>query len=198
MRLNTRWQALEDLTGKKFGKLTVIGPAPQSGYRGRKYFTRCDCGFEKETRAVNLLSGASKSCGQASCRSGGVGSNHVGWKGSGEISGYTWGAIRNNAKQRGIVFTITIDYAWKLFVLQDGKCALSGLPLHFNTLRQRDPNAVTTASLDRIDSTKGYVEGNVQWLHKNVNFMKHSLSQEVFIYLCHKVATYAKETKVGT
>ena len=29
-----------------------------------------------------------------------------------------------------------------------------------------------TASLDRIDSTKGYVRGNIQWVHKDINWFK--------------------------
>lgn len=41
-----------------------------------------------------------------------------------------------------------------------------------------------TASLDRIDNSKGYEEGNIQWVHKDVNFMKRTYSQEYFIKLC--------------
>lgn len=48
--------------------------------------------------------------------------------------------------------------------------------------------AETTISLDRIDSTKGYIEGNVQWVHKSVNIMKSTLTQEQFINFCKLVA----------
>ena len=41
-----------------------------------------------------------------------------------------------------------------------------------------------TASLDRIDSLKGYTEDNVQWVHKHINFMKGSLSENKFIEYC--------------
>jgi len=44
-----------------------------------------------------------------------------------------------------------------------------------------------TASLDRIDSSKGYIEGNVQWVHRKINMMKQSYTQEEFIELCQAV-----------
>lgn len=45
-----------------------------------------------------------------------------------------------------------------------------------------------TASLDRIDSSKGYVIGNVQWVHKTINTMKMDLANSEFIKLCQMVA----------
>jgi hypothetical protein len=46
---------------------------------------------------------------------------------------------------------------------------------------------LTTASLDRIDSSIGYVEGNVQWIYKPLNTMKGTLSNQEFIQLCKEV-----------
>jgi hypothetical protein len=42
----------------------------------------------------------------------------------------------------------------------------------------------STASIDRIDSSKGYILGNIQWVHKDVNFMKRTYSQEYFVKMC--------------
>ena len=54
-----------------------------------------------------------------------------------------------------------------------------------------------TASLDRIDSSKGYVKGNVQWVHKDINKMKTDFEQSIFIKLCKSVADcLAKEPTV--
>jgi hypothetical protein len=52
----------------------------------------------------------------------------------------------------------------------------------------------STASIDRIDSSKGYEEGNIQWVHKHVNFMKRTYSQDYFIDMCKKIAEHNKET----
>ena len=45
----------------------------------------------------------------------------------------------------------------------------------------------STASLDRIDSSKGYTIDNIQWLHKDINKMKWDFSQEKFLELCKKI-----------
>lgn len=34
---------------------------------------------------------------------------------------------------------------------------------------------------------QGYTLDNVQWVHKTINFMKHDLSQDVFIQWCERV-----------
>ena len=55
-----------DLTGQRFGKLTVIkfSKDVQSGNRKRKYWLcQCDCGNTKEVRTDCLTSGNVKSCG---------------------------------------------------------------------------------------------------------------------------------------
>lgn len=66
------------------------------------------------------------------------------------------------------------------------KCKISGLSLEFGKAK----HGTTTASLDRIDSSKGYIEGNVQWLHKDVNRSKFTKSDEEFIELCRIIVGY--------
>lgn len=48
----------------------------------------------------------------------------------------------------------------------------------------------TTASLDRIDSTKGYIHGNLQWIHKDLNQMKSNRTQDEFLEWVRKVYSY--------
>lgn len=50
-----------------------------------------------------------------------------------------------------------------------------------------------TASLDRIDSSKGYIEGNVQWVHKRINKMKLDDSDTEFIEWCRLIADFNKD-----
>lgn len=52
---------LIDLTGQRFGRLTVIGRAARKG-KNTYWLCRCDCGAEKEISRCNLLSGT-QSCG---------------------------------------------------------------------------------------------------------------------------------------
>lgn len=51
-----------DLTGQRFGRLTVIERAPNKGKR-TVWLCRCDCGNEKEIRQEDLHSGKTVSCG---------------------------------------------------------------------------------------------------------------------------------------
>ena len=52
-----------DLTGIKFGKLTVINRLEKKPGAKLMWNCVCDCGKEKAIRATHLRSGASKSCG---------------------------------------------------------------------------------------------------------------------------------------
>jgi CRISPR/Cas system Type II protein with McrA/HNH and RuvC-like nuclease domain len=86
------------------------------------------------------------------------------------------------AKKRGFEFLITKEYAWDLYEKQNGKCFYTQLPINLNTR-----NNSMTASIDRIDSNKGYIEDNVVWVHKDINIMKNKFSKEYFLMLCKKI-----------
>ena len=51
-----------DLTGQRFGKLTVTGPAENIGSR-TAWRCRCDCGQETVVKTCHLRSGHTRSCG---------------------------------------------------------------------------------------------------------------------------------------
>lgn len=61
MEVNT--MALEDLTGKRFGKLTVIKYDGTDKYKRRKWLCKCDCGNYTVLQTGTLNSGHTKSCG---------------------------------------------------------------------------------------------------------------------------------------
>jgi len=103
------------------------------------------------------------------------------------------GSKLNNKTRKPKELNITIEYAWDIFISQERRCALSGLELAFPKV-SKDKN--WTASLDRIDSSKGYVEGNVQWVHKDVNIMKNKFDNQYFINMCKKIAGGACETNI--
>jgi hypothetical protein len=50
----------------------------------------------------------------------------------------------------------------------------------------------TTASLDRVDSSKGYIQGNIQWIHKRLNWMKGDMSELEFRQWCKRVVDHKK------
>lgn len=175
----------KNITGKRFGKLVVI--CVDVLKNGQYYWTcKCDCGTEKIVQGGHLRSGHTTSCG---CSWYKCGENNATWKGYKEISMKFYKSIIYNANSRNLDFAVSIEYLWNLFLNQKKICALSGLPLAFGA---NNGKIEGTASLDRIDPTKGYVEGNVQWVHKIVNNMKWDMLQEHFIKMCNFVSEFHK------
>lgn len=125
-------------------------------------------------------------------------------RGVGDLTRTYFNYFRSTARRRNVAFTVSIEYLWELALKQDMKCALSGLTIVFpttsdyvgnpvmdvNTLQRIRTGCgmVQAASLDRIDSSKPYKEGNVQWTNKYVNIMKNGFSQDEFVFYCHRVA----------
>lgn len=54
---------MKDLTGKRFGMLTVIRQIPERKNNRIYYATKCDCGTEKGTLGNLIASGRAVSCG---------------------------------------------------------------------------------------------------------------------------------------
>lgn len=52
-----------DLTGQRFGRLTVIRPDCRTNDRHIKWLCLCDCGNEKTISSASLRAGLTKSCG---------------------------------------------------------------------------------------------------------------------------------------
>lgn len=165
-----------DISGHRFGKLTSIyRTSRKDKYRKTYWFCVCDCGNTKEILKQSLVNGSSKSCGCV---------NKEKQTKYGEISGDFWYKIKRGAKTRNIKFNLTIQEIWNLFLLQDRKCAITGVDLEFG----KNP----TASLDRIDSNLDYIISNVWWVHKKINKLKNNLMIEEFLSLCEKVSKFNK------
>lgn len=111
------------------------------------------------------------------------------WKGCGEISAKYWFNVTNHADQRQLEMNVSIEDAWALFEHQECRCALTGVKLQFGT------NGNQTASLDRIDSNKGYSLENIQWIHKDINFMKRRMSNQELVLWCMKIVAHANEPR---
>lgn len=173
-------------TGDIFGMWTVVGDRVTES--GSEILCRCECGIEKLVRVTKLLN--KKSLGCITCRRKGKTSSN--WKGVGEIPRSAFTKVKLSAKNRKKEFKLTHDYLHKLFEEQKHKCALSGIELFFLEESKNLSQSNGNASLDRIDNTKGYIEGNVQWVHKDINFMKQTYTNEYFKELCRLVTTNDK------
>ena len=90
--------------------------------------------------------------------------------------------FKNSAINRKLEWKLTVD---EMFETYSGKCALTGWEL---SLKYSE----TTASLDRIDNSQGYIPSNIQWVHAIVNLCRYKYTLERFVELCHAVARTTK------
>lgn len=109
------------------------------------------------------------------------GKYHKNWRGYEDIPASYICSVKHGAKYRDIEFSINEKYLWELFLLQNKSCKLSGRLISFSSNRRKVNG---TASLDRINSDIGYIEGNVQWTHKDVNLCKQSSKDIDFVNMC--------------
>jgi hypothetical protein len=166
--------------GKRFGKLLVTKYLGSIGAKGIHWECKCDCGKTAILTNFKLLNRGTDSCGCIRLE--------VIKSGYGEITGQWYGQLGRNAIARDLEFNLDIKYLDELFKKQNYKCALTGLPLRIERV-VRKAN-LSTASLDRIDNNLGYIKGNVQFVHKNVNMMKYTFNQDYLIYMCKLITDY--------
>jgi hypothetical protein len=79
--------------------------------------------------------------------------------------------LRNSAVKRSIPFGLTEDYLRYLFEKQEGLCAYTGVRLDLSTGRGLAPDCV---SVDRFDTSIGYVVGNALLCSSRSNTIKHN------------------------
>lgn len=187
-----RHHRFQDLTGRRFGMLVVLKESEKDKHDKTRWLCQCDCGNKKEIVASSLKRKWTTSCG---C----YGKNRA-YRGYQELSISYWNHLIYGAKKRNFDFSISIEYAWDLFLKQNRRCALTGLEIKLS--RGSHKYLEQNASLDRIDIKKGYIEGNVQWVHKVVNKFKNTFSQQEILYLCkliynnHKIESDQIQIKI--
>ena len=143
---------------------------------------QCDCGYTTTKElGVHYSSKRCRNC-YTTLQTGKE--NHYSRKGYKDLSSTYWTSLKAGAISRDISFSLNIEEAWELFILQSKKCALTDIDI---SLTHQYSGGEQTASLDRIDSSKGYNKHNVQWVHKTLNYMKWTLTQEEFIHICKLV-----------
>lgn len=159
---------------------------------GRKTYIWVSCPLCNKHRWVRKDSPASKPCHECS-NINRRNSGNSRWKGYKSISGSYFRSLKNSAKTRGIEFSITIQDLYTQWVKQEGKCHFTRMAL------KQTENTVSrqgTASVDRRDSSKGYTQENIVWVHKHINRMKNDLPIDKFVGYCKAVASNCIEVNM--
>jgi hypothetical protein len=180
-----------NLEGLRFGRWVVIKRSPHIPNSHAKWECVCDCGTISCVVGAYLKNGQSKSCG---CLKEEIQSARF-WQGVGSLSGTYYGRVMRRAIELGQEFSVSKEYLLSLFERQKGFCVLSGLPIYLS--RSFANRKSQTASIDRIDSSGGYIVGNVQWVDKRINRMKQDHSDGEFIALCKAVAKHNDNLSQG-
>lgn len=180
---------IETFIGKQFNALTLLEIIPGTKTIPRTCRCLCECGNIILCKYAAVFNLSRKSCDRLECKI----KNRKPLK-TKFISKYImlqlWNRLQiiatQNTKKK--LFLISAEYLDLIWENQRGICALSGIEIILPMNAQKFQSHTYTASLDRIDSNIGYIEGNVQWVHKVVNIMKQELKDEEFINLCKKVS----------
>ena len=163
---------LIDLTGLRFGRLVVI---KRGRTKNERTYWRClcDCGTIKDCLSYNLKHSDPKrrifSCGCWGRESRLRASTTHGKSKSPEMQMF-WEA-KKRARKRGMAF----DIEWTDILIPD-VCPFLDIPISVGQGKQ----TANSPALDRKDSSRGYVKGNIQVISNRANTMKHDATFNEF------------------
>ncbi len=96
-----------------------------------------------------------------------------------DVRTWIWGNAFKRAKTKGIAFTISPHH-----IEVPEVCPILQVPMQRHRGKARD----NSYSLDRVDSSKGYVPGNVRVISWRANYMKNEMTLEQI----ERMALYVK------
>lgn len=175
--------ATKYVVGSVWGRKEIVAPAGHNKYAQPLYMWRCViCKniYGPRTGTDIARSPYSKCCPKRGMEK----SNYLGFH---EITGEYIAKVKASARSCKIPYEVSAEYLWNVWIEQGRRCVYTGRALAQGV----------DASLDRIDSSKGYVVGNVQWLHKNVNKIKWEMTEDDFLAICHEITEYTRERRNG-
>ena len=157
-----------NLKGQRFGRLLVIerGETIKGGFSTWK--CKCDCGKDKIAVGVRLKNGQCSSCGcllkeqmKQRFRTHGK---------SGTVEYKLFKDARKRAKEFHREFNLNMSD-----ISIPSECPILHIPLISS---HNGPPTNNSPSLDRIDSSKGYIKGNVKVISMRANRLKQDSSIE--------------------
>lgn len=101
---------------------------------------------------------------------------------------------KQHAKDRagaGSIVEITLEELKEQWEKQQGICPYTGWQLQTNQMSSQSYKNIKTpdrASLDRVDSSKGYIKGNIQFIAFMANVAKNDFHEDELIRFCKAVA----------
>jgi len=97
-----------------------------------------------------------------------------------------WASV-TNARRRKLEHNIDINYIKQIFIDQKGLCFYTNKPMLIDIREEKDNN--NSVSIDRVDSSKGYIRGNIVLCRWIVNRMKNDIDHSTFLELVADIHT---------
>lgn len=177
-----------DITGKKFGRLTVIKRvenyiSPKYNRQTSQWLCKCSCGNEKTLLITNLNNGTVKSCGcllKERTHGGNLNPNR-----KEQYAKYVYRDYKRNAKDRGIKFNIPF-LEFSLLIYENcfycnsfptSKCHHKGVK----------KDNIKHNGIDRIDPDKGYFSDNIVTCCSDCNYAKKNMNIKEFFEFIKKI-----------
>jgi hypothetical protein len=97
-----------------------------------------------------------------------------------KYSGFKYYITKCKSRIKKFNYNIDVFYLKTLWESQNGICPYTGIKMILpkNTKEHMTIHSLKKASLDRIDSSKGYIDGNVEFVCMAVNYAKNSFSKQ--------------------
>ena len=169
--------------GTRFGKLVTVEQVESSSNGSERWRCRCDCGRETKSTALSLCCGLSTKC--RSCASTKPGS----------VLRRMYGKYKGGAIKRGLTFTLDLTEFRVTVTMNCHYCGAAPTTDIWNSEEGfAGPQPVN--GVDRVDSSEGYIAGNVVACCRACNDMKGTMGQRAFIKHCQQIAGF-QESKRG-
>ncbi len=172
----------DDHSGEKFGKLLLLEKITKfrSGRNRTYYKCLCDCGNEKTMRWTNLNSNGTISCGCARNEA-----HKYRRKPSEDMSfNRLLHSYIQGANHRGLRFELSKDDFKKL---TKENCHYCGVPPTKLICVRRDEKGYIYNGIDRVDSSKGYINSNCVSCCEHCNIMKMDYKESEFLEQVEKI-----------
>ena len=168
----------EYLTGKRFGRLLVVGPSERKPIRGERFWECvCDCGKKKTSCTGRLVCGGIKSCGclRSELSAKKFRANYLGYSISSQNSLFS--SYKREAKSRKLEWGLDKDY---FLILTKQNCYYCHC-VPKKVFNKGNSGDYIYNGVDRVDTKAGYTKENSVSCCEQCNIMKFDYTTDEFL-----------------
>lgn len=178
---------------EKFGRLTFVKKT-ETKHKDGTYFHlfKCDCGLDKLALFRNVRNGYTRSCGCLASENAAArlfGKCPTNKRPEDERSLH-WSMLelKNSAKTKKLELTLSLEDVKSIIFCNCHYC--NNPPSRFiKHTRDVAWTKVPVNGIDRMDNTKGYIQGNCLPCCSECNYFKSNMPYEKFIDLVKRIST---------